>query len=173
MDPGEPRETAGSPLRPGEEPPLVERLIEHVLTAYHLQTRHGGAVSVGDNLLDEPLVRAAAHAFAAADRLPPDAEVLAAVRTGATRLLGEGYHVMTLAEPAGRFVVKYAKHRDGIPPLAPPDQLPHREEWAVDHGAGPDGRLHPAVWQHIRAFEGYGRLTIPSRVTSPIRRWHG
>ncbi len=164
MDPGEPRETAGSGLRPGEGPPLVGRLIEHVLTAYHLQTRHGGAVSVGDNVLDEPLVRAARHAFAAVDRLPPDAEVLAAVRTGATRLLGEGYHVMTLAEPAGRFVVKYAKHRDGIPPLAPLDQLPHREEWAVDHGAGPDGRLHPAVWQHIRAFEGYGRLTIPSRV---------
>jgi hypothetical protein len=164
MDPGEPRETAGSPLPPGEGPPLVERLIEHVLTAYHRETRHGGSVSVGDNLLDGPLVRAARQAFAAADRLPPDAEVLAVVRTGATRLVGEGYHVMALAEPAGRFVVKYAKHRDGVPPMAWPEQLPPCDEWAVDHGAEPDGRLHPAVWQHIRAFEVYGRLTLPNRV---------
>ena len=32
-------------------------------------------------------------------------------------VLGEGYHVMALVEPARRFVVKYAKSRKPVPPL--------------------------------------------------------
>ena len=119
--------------------------------------------AVTASLLDR-LLAAYGPGFGRPIGCPATPRCSAAVRTGATRLLGEGYHVMALAEPAGRFVVKYAKHRDGIPPLAPRDQLPDCEEWAVDHGAEPDGRLHPAVWQHIRAFEVYGRLTLPNRV---------
>jgi hypothetical protein len=79
-------------------------------------------------------------------------------------LLGEGYHVMTLAEPANRFVVNYVKNREGIPPLAPPSEQPRREEWVHDHGARADGCLHPAIWQLIRALELYGSLAVPNRV---------
>jgi len=71
---------------------------------------------------------------------------------------------MTLAEPANRFVVKYTKNREGIPPLAPPREQPRREEWAHDHSVQPDGCLHPAIWQHIRSFEAYGPLAVPNRV---------
>lgn len=46
-------------------------------------------------------------------------------------LLGEGYHVMTLAEPANRFVVKYVKNKEGMPPLAPSWEQPPREEWGL------------------------------------------
>ena len=92
--------------------------------------------------------------------MPPDHEVLQVLDGGAMHLLGEGYHVMTLAEPANRFVVKYAKNRDGIPPLAPPEEQPPREEWARDHGIHPDGSLHPTIWQHIRSLEVYGPLAV-------------
>jgi hypothetical protein len=79
-------------------------------------------------------------------------------------LLGEGYHVIALAEPAKRFVVKYAKNGEGIPPLAPRQEQPRREEWAHDHGIKPDGSLHPTIWQHIRSLEVYGPLAVPNRV---------
>ena len=45
-----------------------------------------------------------------------------------------------------------------------PAEQPPREEWAHDHGVQPEGRLHPAIWQHIRSFEVYGPLAVPSRV---------
>ena len=71
---------------------------------------------------------------------------------------------MALCEPEHRFVVKYAKSSFAIPPLAPPELLSDRRAWTTDHGIGEDGRLHGAIWQHIRAFESYGQLTVPSRV---------
>ena len=108
--------------------------------------------------------RSRAQAFLDADDMPPDHEVLQVLDGEGLPLLGEGYHVMTLAEPANRFVVKYAKNREGIPPLAPPMEQPRREEWPHDHGVQPDGCLHPAIWQHIRSLEVYGPLAVPNRV---------
>jgi hypothetical protein len=79
------------------------------------------------------------------------------------QLVGEGYHVIALAELQRRFVVKYAKHQKPVPPLAAP--MPHsRHEWQHEHGIRTDGSLHPAIWQHIHAFEAYGPLAVPSRV---------
>jgi hypothetical protein len=77
--------------------------------------------------------------------------------------LGEGYYVIALAEAARRFVVKYAKHPGAVPPLAAPDPGA-TASWARDHGVTAEGLLHPAVWQHLRAFETYGELFVPCRV---------
>jgi hypothetical protein len=71
---------------------------------------------------------------------------------------------MALAEVANRLVVKYAKNLEGIPPLAPPQEQPPREEWLHDHGVHPDGHLHQAIWQHVRSLEVYGPLVVPNRV---------
>ena len=114
-------------------------------------------------MLDAELVPIAREAFLDADELPADGEVLQAFDGEPMQLLGEGYHVIALVEPGRRFVVKYAKHLKPVPPLAPPAPA-SRQEWEHDHGVRPDGSLHPAIWQHIRAFEAYGPLAVPSRV---------
>ncbi|HUE87471.1 MAG TPA: metallophosphoesterase [Vicinamibacterales bacterium] len=140
----------------------LETILERALTAYHRDERHGGARWIGERLLDAELVPIAREAFRDADDLPSDREVLSAIAEP-MQLLGEGYHVMALAEPRRRFVVKYAKHRKPVPPLAAPPPS-SRHEWAHEHGIRADGSLHPAIWQHIRAFEAYGPLAVASRV---------
>ncbi|MEX1127452.1 MAG: hypothetical protein WEB50_02680 [Vicinamibacterales bacterium] len=139
-----------------------EAILERTLTRYHRDELHGGAHRVAERILDETLVPIAREAFLDADDLPSDADVLRTLDEP-LRLLGEGYHVLALVEPRERFVVKYAKHLDPVPPLAgaPPHAKP---QWERDHGVRPDGSLHPAIWQHIRAFEAYGLLVVPSRV---------
>jgi hypothetical protein len=141
-----------------------DAILERLLRAYHRDQVHGGADWIGESLLDTELVPVAREAFLAADDMPTDHEVLQVLDGEGLHLLGEGYHVMTLAEPAGRFVVKYAKNREGIPPLAPPEEQPPREEWLHDHGVLPDGCLHQAIWQHISSLEVYGPLAVPNRV---------
>jgi calcineurin-like phosphoesterase family protein len=140
-----------------------EAILERVLRAYHRDEGHGGANWIRDRILDAELIPVTRAAFLDADELPDDREVLQVLDGGGLRLLGEGYHVMALAEPANRFVVKYAKSQEGIPPLAPTRMQP-QPEWARDHGVQPDGCLHPAIWQHIRSFEAYGPLAVPNRV---------
>jgi hypothetical protein len=120
-----------------------QAILERVLRAYHQDEGHGGADWIEERILDRELVPVARQAFLDADDMPPDDEVLQVLDGEGMRLLGEGYHVMTLAEPANRFVVKYAKSREGTPPLAPPWEQPRREEWAHDYGVQPDGSLHP------------------------------
>ena len=151
-------------LGPEHDKAQFEAILERALRAYHRDEGHGGANWLGERILDGELVPVAREAFLAADDLPPDHEVLRVLDREGLHLLGEGYRVMTLAEPAHRFVVKYAKNREAIPPLAPPREQPRREEWAHDHGIQPDGCLHPAIWQHIRSLEVYGPLAVPSRV---------
>ena len=114
-------------------------------------------------MLDAELVPVAREAFLDADDLPADDEVLQILDSEPMQLLGEGYHVIALVEPSHRFVVKYAKHPKPVPPLARPAAA-SQQEWEHDHGVRPDGSLHPAIWQHIRAFEAYGPLAVPSRV---------
>ena len=89
--------------------------------------------------------------------------MLQALDSEPLQFLGEGYHVTALVVPNQRVVVKYAKQLTAVPPLAPPAPA-SRQEWAQDYGVRPDGSLHPAIWQHIRAFEAYGPLVVPSRV---------
>jgi hypothetical protein len=141
----------------------LEAILERALTAYHGDERHGGADWIGERILDAALVPVAREAFLEADELPPDLEVLQAFDGEPMQLLGEGYHVIALAEPSHRFVVKYAKHEKPVPPLAPAASI-SQPAWAHDHGVRPDGSLHPAIWQHIRAFEAYGPLAVPNRV---------
>src|SRR5207245_7870778 len=102
-------------------------MLGRVLRAYHRDEGHGGANWIGESLLDAVLVPVAREAFLEADDLPPDHEVLQILDGEGLHLLGEGYHVMTLAEPGNRFVVKYVKSREGIPPLGPPAEQPPRE----------------------------------------------
>lgn len=142
----------------------LEAILERVLRAYHRDEGHGGSDWTRDGILDAELVPVAREAFLDADDMPADHEVLEALDGEGMRLLGEGYHVMALAEPANRFVVKYAKSPEGIPPLAPSGEQPRTEEWTRDHGVLEDGSLHPAIWQHIRSFEAYGPLAVPNRV---------
>ena len=139
----------------------LEAILERALTAYHRDERHGGAKWIDQRVLDTELVPVTREAFRDADDLPSDEAVL---RTfdGPLQLLGEGYHVIALIEPQHRFVVKYAKHPGPVPPLAPPKPA-SRDAWRREHGARADGSLHPAIWQHIRAFEAYGPLAVPSR----------
>jgi hypothetical protein len=141
-----------------------EAILERVLRAYHSDEGHGDANWSGERILDAELVPVAREAFLAADDLPPDHAVLEVLDGEGMSVLGEGYHVMTLAEPTNRFVVKYAKSQEGNPPLAPPGEQPRPEEWAHDHGVQPNGRLHPTIWQHIRSLEVYGPLAVPNRV---------
>jgi hypothetical protein len=110
------------------------------------------------------LVPVAREAFQNADELPSDGEVLEVLDRAEMRLLGEGYHILAVADPASRFVVKYAKSREGVPPLASDEEQPLHEEWTHDHGIRQDGSLHPAIWQHIRSFETYGALAVPNRI---------
>ena len=70
--------------------------------------------------------------------MPPDREVLQVIDGEGMHLLGEGYHVMALAEPANRFMVKYAKSTKGIGPIAPPPSSRLR-------AVGTRSR-HPAGW---------------------------
>jgi hypothetical protein len=150
-----------------EHDPSTERLgaiLERALTAYHRDERHGGANWVGERILDGELTPVAREAFLDADDLPADDDVLRVLDGEPLQLLDEGYHIIALVEPAGRFVVKFAKHPTPVPPLAPPASQPRREEWAQDYGIRPDGSLHPAIWQHIRAFEAYGPLAALCRV---------
>jgi hypothetical protein len=135
-----------------------------VLAGYHRAKRHGGADRVTSNALDGLLAAPTEQVFRRADRLPQDAEVLRTLEDAQPELLGEGYHVVTLCDPAHRLVVKDAKSTVTIPPLAPPAALSDRRACATDHGVGEDGRLHEAIWQHIRVFESYGQLTVPNRV---------
>ena len=151
-------------LGPEHPEAQFKAILERVLRVYHRDEGHGGANCIGERILDVDLVPVAREAFLEADHMPPDHEVLQVLDGKGMHLLGEGYHVMALAEPAKRFVVKYAKNREGIPPLAPPREQPRREEWAHDHGIQPDGSLHPAIWQHIRSLEVYGPLAVPNRV---------
>jgi hypothetical protein len=139
-------------------------IVDRVLRAYHRDEGHGDADWIGESLLDAELVPVAREAFSDADDMPPDDEVLRVLDNEELHLLGEGYHVMALAEAANRFVVKYAKNLEGIPPLAPPQEQPPRDEWLHDHGVQPDGHLHPAIWQHVRSLEVYGPLAVPNRV---------
>ena len=150
------------PHRPAPEPKdLLEAILERALTAYHHDERHGGAQWIGTRVLDTELIPVTREAFRDADDLPSDEEVL---RTFAEplQLLGEGYHVIALVEPQRRFVVKYAKHPGPVPPLAPPEPV-SRSSWQHEHGVRAEGALHSAIWQHIRAFEAYGPLAVPSR----------
>ncbi|MGB2714436.1 MAG: metallophosphoesterase [Vicinamibacterales bacterium] len=144
---------------PGDQ---LEAILERALTAYHRHELHGGARWVGQQVLDDELVPVAREAFLDADDLPADCDVLQALNEP-MQLLGEGYHVIALVEPGRRFVVKYAKHATPVPPLAPSAPA-SRQEWEHDYGVRPDGSLHPAIWQHIRAFEAYGPLAVPSRI---------
>lgn len=153
-----------SSFGPQDAEARFEAILERALRVYHQNERHGGASWIGESLLDAMLVPVAREAFLDADDMPPDHEVLQALGAEGVHLLGEGYHVMTLVEPANRFVMKYAKNRKDVPPLAPSAEQPPREDWAHDHGVQPEGRLHPAIWQHIRSFEAYGPLAVPSRV---------
>lgn len=152
------------PFTPDPTSDRLEALLERALTAYLCDELHGDASWRGEGILDAELVPVTREAFRDADDLPDDAEVLQALAAGALPLLGEGYHVMALVEPAQRFVVKYSKHFDPVPPLAPPADQVRDEAWTRDHGVRPDGSLHPAIWQHIRSFEVYGPLVVPSRV---------
>ena len=139
----------------------LEAILERALTAYHHDERHGGAHWIDERLLDTELVPVTRDAFRDADDLPSDEEVLRTVEEP-LQLLGEGYHVIALVEPQRRFVVKYAKHPSPVPPLAPAEPG-SRNAWQHEHGVRADGSLHPAIWQHIRAFEAYGPLAVPSR----------
>ena len=139
-------------------------ILDRVLRRYHRNEGHGGANWIGASILDAELVPVAREAFLNADDMPPDHEVLQVLDGERMHLLGEGYHVITLAEPANRFVVKYTKNREGTPPLAPLREQPRPEEWAHDHGVQPDGCLHAAIWQHIRSLEVYGPLAVANRV---------
>ena len=142
----------------------ARRVLERALRAYHGAELHGGAQAVTKSLLADLFANPTRRAFADADNLPSDHDIFVALREERFRLLGEGYHIVALTEPARRFVVKYAKSPSGLPPLASAESLPPPEHWCTDHGVGTDGRVHPAIWQHIRAFESYGRLTVPNRV---------
>jgi hypothetical protein len=150
-------------VEPPDSHSLVGRVLEQVLAGYHRLKRHGGADRVTINALDGLLAATTERAFRRADP-PPDAEVLRTLEDAEPELLGEGYHVVTLCDRAHQFVVKYAKSSVAIPPLAPPEGLSDRRAWATDHGVGEDGRLHEAIWQHLRAFESYGQLTVPKRI---------
>ena len=141
-----------------------QAILERVLRAYHRDEGHGGANWIGMNVVDPALVPVAREAFLEADDLPPDHEVLQILDGDGMHLLGEGYHVIALAEPTNRFIVKYVKNREEIPPLAPSHEQPLREEWTHDHGIQPDGSLHPTIWQHLRSLEVYGRLAVMNRV---------
>jgi hypothetical protein len=152
------------PFGPALAEAQFEAILERVLRAYHRDEVHGGANRIGESILDGDLVPVAREAFLDADDMPPDSDVLQVLDSEEMHLLGEGYHVMTLAEPANRFVVKYAKNRESIPPLAPLAEQPRREEWTHDHAVQPNGCLHPAIWQHIRSLEVYGPLAVPNRV---------
>jgi hypothetical protein len=151
-------------VRPENSEAQFKAILERVLRAYHRDEGHGGSKWIGERLLDGELVPVAREAFLETDDMPPDHEVQQVLEGGVLHLLGEGYHVIALAEPAKRFVVKYAKNREGTPPLAPPHEQPRREDWAHDHGIQPDGSLHPTIWQHIRSLEVYGPLAVPNRV---------
>ena len=140
----------------------LEKIFERALTAYHRDELHGGARWVGERVLDAELVPVAREAFLDADDLPADYEVLQILDSEPMQLLGEGYHVIALVEPSHRFVVKYAKQLKPVPPLAR-TAAASQQEWEHDHGVRPDGSLHPAIWQHIRALEAYGPLAVPSR----------
>jgi hypothetical protein len=157
--------TTGRDKHVGPEPAEAQfkAILERVLRAFR-DERHGGGNCIGERILDGELVPVARAAFLEADDVPPDHEVLQVLDGKRMHLLGEGYHVIALAEPAKRFVVKYAKNGEGIPPLAPPQEQPGREEWAHDHGIQPDGSLQPTIWQHIRSLEVYGPLAVPNRV---------
>jgi hypothetical protein len=139
----------------------LETVLERALTAYHRDERHGGAQWNGERVLDAELVPIAREAFRDADHLPSDDDVLAAIAEP-MQFLGEGYHVIALVESQCRFVVKYAKHPKPVPPLAAPTPG-SRPNWQHEHAVRPDGSLHPAIWQHIHAFESYGPLAVPSR----------
>jgi len=139
----------------------LEAILEHSLTAYHRDERHGGAKWIDQRVLDTELVPVTREAFRDADDLPSDEEVLRTFESP-LQLLGEGYHVIALIEPQHRFVVKYAKHPGPVPPLAPAKPA-SREAWQHEHGARADGSLHPVIWQYIRTFEAYGPLAVPSR----------
>jgi hypothetical protein len=139
----------------------LEAILERALIAYHRDEHHGGAHWMAEQVLDAVLVPITRDAFREADDLPSDEEVLQAFDAPMS-LLGEGYHVIALAEPQRRFVVKYAKHDDPVPPLAA-QASESQPEWQYEYGVRADGSLHPAIWQHIRAFEAYGPLAVPSR----------
>jgi hypothetical protein len=140
----------------------LEGILERALTSYHRDEHHGGASWLAERVLDAELAPVAREAFLDADDLPPDHEVLQALDGEPMQLLGEGYHVMAVVPPARQFVAKYAKYLNPVPPLAPAAPQ-SRHEWAHDHGVRADGSLHPAIWQHIRSFEAYGPLVVPSR----------
>jgi Calcineurin-like phosphoesterase len=147
-----------SELNPNDR---LETILERALTAYHRDEPHGGAQRIGERLFDAELVPIAREAFRDADHLPSDDDVLGAIAEP-MQFLGEGYHVIALVESRCRFVVKYAKHPKPVPPLgAPPPGS--RRDWQHEHAVRPDGALHPAIWQHIHAFESYGPLAVPSR----------
>src|SRR5690242_11431812 len=120
-----------------------QAILERVLRAYHRDEGHAGANWIGMNVLDPALVPVAREAFLKVDDMAPDVEVLRVLDGEGMQFLGEGYHVIALAEPTKRFIVKYVKNREEIPPLAPAHEQPRREEWAHDHGIQPDGSLHP------------------------------
>ena len=141
-----------------------QAILERVLRAYHRGECHDGANWIGMNILDPTLVPIARETFLHADDLPPDHEVLQIIDGDGLHLLGEGYHVIALAEPTNRFIAKYVKNRKDTPPLAPSHEQPPREAWTHDHGIQPDGSLHPTIWQHLRSHEVYGPLAVPNRV---------
>ncbi len=150
--------------RPQHDPEghRLEGVLERALTRYHHDELHGGARWIGNRVLDDLLVPIARKAFLDTDDLPNDREVLQTLCSGPMQFLGEGYHMIALLEPDRRFVVKYAKQLHPVPPLETPAPGSQRE-WEQDHAVAPDGSLHAAIWQHIRAFEAYGPLAVRSR----------
>src|SRR5574342_49698 len=80
-----------------------EAILERVLRAYHRHEGHGGVDSIREGILDAELIPIAREAFQDADHMPADEEVLQILDGDGMRLLGEGYHVVALAEPANQF----------------------------------------------------------------------
>jgi hypothetical protein len=135
-----------------------EAILERALTAYHRDELHGGSRWIGHRMLDAELVPVTREAILHADEFPPDDEVLQIFDGEPMELVGEGYHVIALVEPGRRFVVKYAKHRRPVPPLARPAPG-SAHEWDHDHGVRSDGSLVRSLRRARRAqpdlYRGY------------------
>src|SRR5512132_1293104 len=117
-------------------------ILERALTAYHRDERHGGAKWIDKRVLDTVLVPVTREAFRDADDLPSDEEVLRTFESP-LQLLGEGYHVIALIEPQHRLFLRYAEHREPVPPSAPPKPA-SEEALRREDGVRVDGAQHPA-----------------------------
>jgi hypothetical protein len=134
------------PFGPALAEAQFEAILERVLRAYHRDEGHGGANRIGESILDGDLVPVAREAFLDADDMPPDHDVLQVLDREEMQLLGEGYHVMTLVEPANRFV---RRRRTGkIYRCCAVRGVATREDWAHDHGVQPEATSTPDLAAH-------------------------